>query len=54
MSVILDEKEHAISRGATIYAKLTGYAATSDGEDMVSPSGEGGKRCMQVAWEMSG
>ena len=53
-SLILEEKEHAIARGATIYAKLSGYAATSDGEDMVSPSGEGGKRCMQVAWDMCG
>ena len=41
-------------RGAKIYAQLTGYAATSDGVDMVSPSGEGGERCMQIAWEMSG
>ena len=53
-SIILEEKQHAIERGAKIYAQLTGYAATSDGVDMVSPSGEGGERCMQIAWEMSG
>ena len=52
--VVLEELEHAVSRGAKIYAQLTGYAATSDGLDMVSPSGEGGERCMQIAWEMSG
>ena len=45
-TIILEEKQHAIDRGANIYAQLTGYAATSDGEDMVSPSGEGGERCM--------
>ena len=53
-SMILEEKQHAIERGAKIYAQLTGYAATSDGVDMVSPSGEGGERCMEIAWEMSG
>ena len=53
-SMILEEKQHAIERGAKIYAQLSGYAATSDGADMVSPSGEGGERCMQIAWEMSG
>ena len=53
-SMILEEKQHAIERGAKIYAQLIGYAATSDGVDMVSPSGEGGERCMQIAWEMSG
>ena len=53
-TVILEEKQHAIDMGAHIYAQLTGYAATSDGEDMVSPSGEGGKRCMQIAWDMAG
>ena len=53
-TLILEEKEHALSRGAKIYAQLTGYAATSDGEDMVSPSGEGGERCMRIAWEMTG
>ena len=53
-TLILEEKEHAINRGAEIIAHLTGYAATSDGEDMVSPSGEGGERCMRIALEMSG
>ena len=53
-AVILEEKEHAIRRGAKIYAQLTGYAATSDGEDMVSPSGEGGERCMRIALGMTG
>ena len=53
-AVILEEKEHAIKRGAKIYAQLTGYAATSDGEDMVSPSGEGGERCMRIALSMTG
>ena len=53
-TIILEEKQHAIDRGANIYAQLTGYAATSDGEDMVSPSGEGGERCMRMALEMSG
>ena len=52
-TLILEEKEHAIKRGARIYAELTGYGATSDGEDMVSPSGEGGKRCMEIALEMT-
>ena len=53
-SIILEEKQHALSRGAKIYAELTGYAATSDGQDMVSPSGEGGQRCMELAWNMCG
>ena len=53
-TLILEEKEHAIKRGAKIYAELTGYAATSDGQDMVSPSGEGAKRCMKIAWDMCG
>ena len=52
-TLILEEKEHAIKRGARIYAELTGYGATSDGEDMVSPSGEGGKRCMEIALKMT-
>ena len=52
-TLILEEKEHAIKRGARIYAELTGYGASSDGEDMVSPSGEGGKRCMEIALEMT-
>jgi 3-oxoacyl-[acyl-carrier-protein] synthase-1 len=47
--VVVEEYEHAIARGATIYAELAGYAATSDGSDMVAPSGEGAVRCMQLA-----
>jgi 3-oxoacyl-[acyl-carrier-protein] synthase I len=49
--VVLEELEHARSRGAKIYAEVTGYAATSDGHDMVAPSGEGGERAMRVALE---
>lgn len=47
--VVLEELEHAKARGATIYAELTGYGATSDGYDMVAPSGEGAIRCMRQA-----
>jgi 3-oxoacyl-[acyl-carrier-protein] synthase-1 len=47
--LVLEEYEHAKARGANIYAELVGYAATSDGADMVSPSGEGASRCMQLA-----
>lgn len=47
--VILEELEHAKARGARIYCELTGYGATSDGYDMVAPSGEGAKRCMKLA-----
>lgn len=47
--VILEEYEHAKKRGATIYAELSGYGATSDGYDMVAPSGEGAIRCMKMA-----
>ena len=47
--VILEELEHAKARGAKIYAELVGYGATSDGYDMVQPSGEGAVRCMQQA-----
>lgn len=47
--VVLEELEHAMARGARIYAELTGYGATSDGYDMVQPSGEGAVRCMQQA-----
>ena len=47
--VVLEELEHAQARGAKIYAELTGYGATSDGYDMVQPSGEGAVRCMQQA-----
>ena len=47
--VVLEELEHAQARGATIYCELTGYGATSDGADMVQPSGEGAVRCMRMA-----
>lgn len=47
--LVLEELEHALARGATIYAELTGYGATSDGYDMVQPSGEGAVRCMRQA-----
>jgi len=47
--VVLEELEHAKARGAKIYAELTGYGATSDGHDMVAPSGEGGERSMRLA-----
>jgi len=47
--VILEELEHAKARGAKIYAELVGYAANSDGYDMVAPSGIGGEKCMQAA-----
>ncbi len=47
--VVLEELEHARARGAKIYAELVGYGATSDGYDMVQPSGEGAVRCMQQA-----
>ncbi len=47
--VVLEELEHAKARGAKIYAEVTGYGATSDGHDMVAPSGEGGERAMRLA-----
>ncbi|MFC3629774.1 beta-ketoacyl-ACP synthase I [Paracoccus angustae] len=47
--VVLEELEHAKARGAKIYAEVTGYGATSDGYDMVAPSGEGGERSMRLA-----
>jgi len=47
--VVLEELEHAKARGAKIYAEVTGYGATSDGYDMVAPSGEGGERAMRLA-----
>jgi 3-oxoacyl-[acyl-carrier-protein] synthase-1 len=47
--LVMEELEHAKARGAKIYAELTGYGATSDGYDMVQPSGEGAVRCMQQA-----
>jgi 3-oxoacyl-[acyl-carrier-protein] synthase-1 len=48
-TLVLEEYEHAKARGAKIYAELTGYGATSDGYDMVAPSGEGAVRCMRQA-----
>ena len=47
--VVVEELEHALARGAKIYAEITGYGATSDGYDMVAPSGEGAARCMRQA-----
>ena len=47
--LVLEELSHALARGAKIYAELTGYGATSDGYDMVAPSGEGGERSMKLA-----
>lgn len=47
--LVLEEREHALRRGARIYAELVGYGATSDGSDMVVPSGEGAVRCMRQA-----
>jgi len=47
--LVLEELEHAKARGAKIYAEVAGYGATSDGEDMVAPSGEGAMRCMKLA-----
>ncbi len=49
--VVLEEYEHAKARGAKIYAEVIGYGATSDGYDMVAPSGEGAVRCMRLALE---
>ena len=52
--LVLEELEHAKARGAKIYAELVGYGATSDGHDMVAPSGEGAARCMKLAAETAG
>ena len=49
--LVLEELEHAKARGAKIYAEVAGYGATSDGYDMVAPSGEGAERCMKLALE---
>ena len=49
--VVLEELEHAKARGAKIYGEIIGYGATSDGYDMVAPSGEGAERCMRMAME---
>ena len=47
--VVLEDMDHALARGAKIYAELVGYGANSDGDDMVAPSGEGAVRCMELA-----
>jgi 3-oxoacyl-[acyl-carrier-protein] synthase-1 len=52
--VVLEELERAKARGAKIYGEITGYAANSDGHDMVAPSGEGAVRCMRLALEQAG
>jgi 3-oxoacyl-[acyl-carrier-protein] synthase-1 len=49
--LVLEERERALDRGAEVYAELIGYGASSDGYDMVAPSGEGAVRCMQLALE---
>ena len=49
--LVVEELEHALARGAHIYAEVVGYGATSDGYDMVAPSGEGAIRCMQQAMQ---
>lgn len=49
--VVVEELEHALARGAKIYGEVVGYGATSDGYDMVAPSGEGAVRCMQIAMQ---
>jgi 3-oxoacyl-[acyl-carrier-protein] synthase-1 len=52
--VVVEELEHARSRGATIYGELIGYGATADGYEMVAPSGEGATRCIKMALDMAG
>ncbi|HJM71654.1 MAG TPA: beta-ketoacyl-ACP synthase I [Gammaproteobacteria bacterium] len=52
--IVLEEYEHALARDANIYGELTGYGATSDGFDMVQPSGEGAMRCMHQAMQNNG
>lgn len=51
--LVIEELEHARARNAHIYAEITGYGATSDGQDMVQPSGEGAVRCMQMALQQA-
>lgn len=51
--VVLEELDHALARGAKIYAELVGYGANSDGYDMVAPSGVGGQRCMKLAMDQA-
>lgn len=51
--LVIESLDHALARGAKIYAELVGYGATSDGYDMVAPSGEGAARCMRQAMEMA-
>jgi 3-oxoacyl-[acyl-carrier-protein] synthase-1 len=51
--VVVEELEHALARGAKIYAEIVGYGANSDGYDMVAPSGEGAVRCMNIAIEQA-
>jgi len=52
--VVVEDMEHALARGATIHAEIVGYAANSDGHDMVAPSGEGAARCMRLAMAGAG
>ncbi|WP_091735793.1 beta-ketoacyl-ACP synthase I [Phenylobacterium immobile] len=52
--VVLEEFERAKARGAKIYGEIVGYAANSDGHDMVAPSGEGAERAMRIAWDQAG
>lgn len=52
--VVVEELEHALARGAKIYAEIVGYGANSDGYDMVAPSGEGAVRCMKLALDQAG
>ena len=51
--VVVEELEHALARGATIYGELIGYGATADGHEMVAPSGEGAVRCIRMALDMA-
>jgi 3-oxoacyl-[acyl-carrier-protein] synthase-1 len=53
-TVVVEELDHAIARGAKIYGEIVGYGATSDGYDMVQPSGEGAMRCMKLAMSTAG